>query len=446
MRTIELLRPAVVGLAVAVIVVADRATVATAQSNVQFRDTPAAQAFLAKDYALALEEFEKLREANPGNLLVLRYLAITLDQLGRYDEALAVYDEALAAASDNPELHYHRAVTAYNAQRGAEAVASFRRAAELAPGSRYAELAVQYLDAIAQQYAQRQAPGKPKRFGIYAMAGFQHDDNIPAQADDVPGTSDGERFTGYFNLDYYLHQSSRWQATASVNGYGSWYRDGLFDEFEIPQYMGSLRLQRSGSLGSLPYIGSIDYDHRLVERADGELYSRSNAVTLGLRVTFKENTATYAYYRYTDDSFEDEGFNPVFSSRDADNHYLGLRQTWFFAEGRGNVSAEINYERNIADGLNFDMEGYSATLSAVFPLPAGFRTDVSVTYGEEDYDKFAGPVIRETTRRQVSLGLSRRFGQRLYTRVDYNYLDEESSYDVLTFDRTVWGMSLSYVY
>ncbi len=419
---------------------------ARAEGAVRFQDTAAAQAFARKDYATALDEFQALLDANPGNVLVMRYTAITLDLLGRVDDAMALYDDAIALAPGNAELHYHRGVTAYNANRGSEAIASFRRAAELAPQSRYAELSARYLDAIAEQYAQRQPVGKPKRFGVYALVGYQHDDNISARPDDAPGVRDGDRYTGYVNLDYHLHQSPEWLVTTSVNAYGSWYEDALFDDFEIPQYMGSLRLQKSGTTERFPYLGTINYDYRRVEFADGELYSRSHALTLGLRLSFERRMATYGYYQYTDDDFADEGFDPVFSSRDADNHLVGLRQTWFVADGRGDVSVELKYERNRADGLNFDMDGVSGTVSARMPLPADWFLDVSATYGKEDYDRFAGPVARETTRRQATIGLSRWFAKRFNVRFDYSYLDEASSYDVLSFDRYVWGVSVSYAY
>lgn len=419
---------------------------ASAQAPMRFRDTPGAKAFIAKDYPRALEEFRKLREANPNNTLILRYLAITLDQLGRYREAIDVYKEALAIAPNKPSLHYHLGVTYYNARLGNEAVASFRRAMELARGSHYAELASRYLDAIAQQQAQQQRAGTPQRVGAYVQGGYQYDDNIPAAPDGVAGTRRDSRFTGYVNLDYYLHRSPVWLVMASVNGYDSWYDDETFDAFEIPQYGGDLRVQRTGTMGQYPYISSLNYNYRKVELSDGDPFSSSHSVTLGLRMNFTEGTATYGYYRYTDDDFEDEGFDSAFSSRDADNHAAGLRHTWFFTERQGQVSVGLDYERNDADGVNFEMDGLNGRLSAIFPLPWSLRVDVAVGYGEDDYRKFAGPVRRETERTTVSAGVSRWFGRHFQVRLDYSDWDEESTYDQLTYDRTVWGASLNYVY
>jgi hypothetical protein len=51
-------------------------------------DTPAGKAFRARQYDVALAELEKMVAANPRDALALRFLAITLDRLGRYREAI----------------------------------------------------------------------------------------------------------------------------------------------------------------------------------------------------------------------------------------------------------------------------------------------------------------------------------------------------------------------
>ena len=439
------IRPAVLTLVLLVTFVAQALPSAVAQSPMRFRDTPGAKAFLAKNYPRALEEFNRLRQANPNNTLILRYLAITLDQLGRYAEAINIFREALAIAPNKPSLHYHLGVTYYNARLGNEAIASFRRAIELAQGSRYAELASRYLDAIAQQQAQQQRPGTPKRIGAYVQGGYQYDNNVAAAPTGTGARSDS-RITGYANLDFYLHRSPVWLATVSVNGYGIRHDDEAFKDFETAQYGGDLRLQRTGTMGKIPTISSINYNYRKVELADGNPYSASHTITLGLRMNLTEGTATYGYYRYTNDDFEQQGFDPAFSSRDADNHAAGLRHTWFFAKRQGQLSLGLDYQKNNADGVNFEMDGLNGRISAIFPLFWALRADIDVGYGEDDYSKFAGPVRRETERATVSAGLSRWFGRHFQLRLNYSYRDEESSYDELTYDRTVWGANLNYVY
>ncbi|HEC11991.1 MAG TPA: tetratricopeptide repeat protein [Acidiferrobacteraceae bacterium] len=421
-------------------------TDAAAQSPMRFRDTPGAKAFVAKDYPRALEEFRRLRQANPNNTLILRYLAITLSQLGRYQEAIGIFKEALAIAPNKAWIHYHLGVTYYNARLGKQAAASFRRVMALAQGTQYAQLASRYLDAIAQQQSQQQRIGTPQRFGAFVQGGYQYDNNIPAAANGVAGPRGGNRFTGYVNLDYYLHRSPVWLVTASINGYQNWYDGNNFNALETPQYSGGLRAQRTGTLGRYPYIGSVNYNYRRVYLSDGSPYSRSHALTLGLRMNLSKTTATYGYYRYTNDDFAAEGFDPVFSSRDANNHALGLRHTWYFAQRQGQVSVGLDYQKNDARGLNFEMDSLSGKINAIFPLPWALRAEFDVGYGTDDYSQFVGPVRRKTDRKTVSAGLSRWFGQRVQMRLDYSYRDEASSYDQLSYDRTVWGASLNYVY
>ena len=415
-------------------------------AQVQFKDTEAAKAFIAKDFDRALEEFQKLRESNPNNTLILQYLAITLKQLGRFDEAIDIFREALAIAPNNPALNYQLGVTFYNAKRGDEAVDSFTQTKDLAPESRYAELAAQYLDAISQQRAQNQVSGAPKRFGIFAQAGYQYDDNIPAFPDGIGGDRTDNRYTGYLNLDFYLHRSPTWLITTSLNGYGTWYEESEFEVFEAPQYSANIRLQRTHVLGKIPAISSIDYNYRKVDFFDETTYSRSNSLTLGLRLNLSRATATYGFYQYTEDNFSAEGFDPLFSSRDADNHMIGLRHTWFFANRRGQFAFGIDYEDNNADGINFEYDGFSASLDAVIPLFWKMRGDLGVRYGEDSYDMFAGPVTRETDRISYTAGFSRWINRNFQWRFTYNYWDEDSSYDELSYDRAVWGLNLNYVY
>ncbi len=440
------LRPAPVMLVLLLIVLADSQQSTEAQSESRFQDTTAAKAFIAMDYSLALDEFLKLRESNPNNTLILRYLAITLDQLGRYEDAINIYNEAIASAPTKPSLYYHLGVTYYNARKENEAVTAFNTAISLAKDSTYAEMSHAYLDAIGQQVAQQQQVGAPQRFSAYVQAGYQDNNNVLAAHDSADLSPGAKSFTGYVNLDYYLINSPVWIATASLNAYGNKYKDDTYESFETSQIGGGLRFQRTGTMGKYPYIGSFNYTYRETELSDGEPYSKSHSATFGLRLNLTGNTATYGYYRYTDDNFLIEGFDPIFSSRDADNHVIGLSQTWFFAERQGQVSFGLDYEKNDADGVNFVMDGLGANIAAAFPLPWTLRLDLNASYGEDNYSKFAGPVRRETDQSNLSASLSRWFGRYFQVQLNYSNLDEKSSYDELSYDSTTWGVNLNYVY
>ena len=57
----------------------------------------------------------------------------TLDRLGRYEEALASYDQALAVTPDHADTWIHRGCALYSLDRYEEALASFDRVLALTP-------------------------------------------------------------------------------------------------------------------------------------------------------------------------------------------------------------------------------------------------------------------------------------------------------------------------
>jgi hypothetical protein len=336
-------------------------------------------------------------------------------------------------------------VTQYNARQADAAVASFRRVQQLAAGSEYANYAARYLDAIARQRVQQQVAGAPKRFSVFAQGGIQYDDNVYA----APGDSDlqgATRASGYLSLEYHLHRTPDWLATLGLSGYGVWYSEDGFDALATTTSGASTLLQRTGTLGKYPFVGSIRYEYSEARRGEGGRYSRSNGLTTGLRLNLSKNTATHAWYRYRVDDFTDEGFDPVYSSRDADNHAVGLRQVWYFAGRRGQLNGGIEYQHNDADGLNFVMDGTTYSVGLVVPLPRDWRCDLGVSYGEEDYTKFVGPVRRESETWTYSAALSRWFGSHVLLRLDYNLVDSDSTYDQLGYRRETVGTSISYVH
>ena len=71
---------------------------------------------------------------------------------------------------------------------------------------------------------------------------------------------------------------------------------------------------------------------------------------------------------------------------------------------------------------------------------------LSVDYEDHEYPDFVGPVMRETEIYRYSLAFSRWFGKHLFGRIRVSEHREKSSYTNLSYDRTTWGLDLSYVY
>lgn len=432
------------GALVATLLLCGAAPPARAQ-GVPLADTPAGQAFKARQYDVALVEFQKLAAENPRDALVLRFVAITLDRLGRYEGAIAAYRLALALQPDNAATQFHLAVTYYKSGAIDAADESFRRVLDLAAESLYADYSRRYLAALAEQRARLQPPA-PAPFSLFAEVGVQYDSNIPAAPSDsdlFAGKHGGIRLLEYVAAEYRFVRSSGWLGVLGGSTYQAQYPDDAFDGFGLSTYSGTLSLQKEAKLGGFPLTGSVRYEFNAVFLG-GDEYSQSHVATAGLRADVTQRLTPDLYYRFTLDDFEDEGFDPAISSRDADNQAVGVGLTWHFAGRKGSVRLGYEYQKNQADGINFDFEGHRVALTGSAPIAWGIQGTLEADYTRETYDRFQGPVRRKTDRWRVGGSLSRWLWRGLFGKLTFGYTDEDSSYAVLSYRRWVIGASVGY--
>jgi len=407
--------------------------------------SPAAEAFKRGDFDAALSEFRRLAEAFPGDPDVLRFEAITLDRLGRYDEAIEIFEKSLAAAPESVAGRFHLGVTYYKARREAKATNQFQLVVQLAPQSPYGKAAAQYLTTLAKQLSVSQRPGAPNPFGVYAQIAYNNDDNIPALATGVPGEREDYRGSAYLSVDYHFLRRPDWTGSVQASTYGSRYSDDKFKGFDVDQYSLSATLQRQFKWGVIPSIVSVRLEHLDVD-LDNNAYSASNSGRVALRMAFTDANSTDFYYRYTRDNFAADGFDPAFSSRDAGNHVMGISPTWYFAGRDHSVQVGLEYEDNNADGVNFNHNGFNASVTTRFTLPAQVRLTLGASYRNVDYPDFAGPIRRETDRAEYWVAVSKWFGTHFLVRAHYENRDEDSTIDSLSYGREAWGVEFSYVY
>lgn len=420
---------------------------ARAEQPLHFTDTPAAKAFQAGRFEEAVAELLRLRETNPDNLLVLRYLAMSYDRLGRYNAALLVYIEALSIDPENIALLYHSGETLYRLRYADDARRHFQLVLAGAPESEYAALARQYLDAITYQVVARRPPGEPERISLYAEVVYAHDDyRIPGAPGEPDQNSRNDRITEYLSAELNLVRQPRLVASIDFSGYGAQYVRNRDTAQDIWQYGAGATLQYSERIGRTPAVGSLRYVHQEVRFDGGPDYSESDGATIAVQLGFFSNGVTRVYYRYTSDRFENDGFDAAFSSRDAELHAGGLQQTIYLFDRSVWFTASAAFQDNQAEGLNYDFDGptYSALVSV--PLVVGLRLDVGYEYAKDVYRNFTGPTRRETERHEWSASLYRWIGRSLLVRARFADIQEDSTLPGLSYDRTGVGVSAAYVH
>ncbi len=412
-------------------------------------DTKAGIAFKEKNYSVALDEFNLLLDANPGHELITRYIGMTMDRLGRYSEAIAVFRGLLNDHTDDPAVLFNLGGSLYNAKQLDESILVFSKVVELAPDSKYAEFANQYISALSQQLAQIRGRGSPKKFGLFFQSAYQRDDNIPAAPTTrslAAGSRSGARFQNYLSLDYYFVRNSVWVGSIGISHADTSYLDTQFDPFDVSQSSARLGIQRVTRIANIPSLISANYRFLDIDLDDSGDYSESHTIDLGLRLDLNSRTSTKLYFSRTKDDFRSEGFLPAVSSRDADINTIGLTQYWYYSQRRGVVSLGIEYEDTDADGTNFNKEGKRVNLQVRVPLGWKLTGDIGARYTDYEYPDFSGPVQRRTESWYYSAGLSRWFAGKYLLQLQYSAQDEDSTYDSLTYERNMWGVKFNYVY
>jgi len=422
-------------------------SVSRAEELMRFAETEAARAFQAGRYDIAVKELLRLRETNPDNLLVLRYLAMSYDRIGQVNDALRVYIAALTLDPENVALLYHSGETLYNARYVEDARRHFLEVIALAPESEYARRARAWLAAQSRQEIAQQPPGPPPAFSLRLALGWRRDEyRFEAPEPGLDRNSTTDRLTETVTVEYFPVRQSDWVVALDATGYGAQVLRNRDAANDLRQWAAGARVQRVVEWAGVGWTGLARGFHQGVRFDGGPDYSRTSGAALQVGAGWSPHALTQTTYRFTADDFEDDGFDAAFSSRDAQNHAIGLEQSLFFYGNCVRVSLGAEYAENDAEGRNFDFDGPAVRASVGLPLWWGARFDAAYAYRKETYRNFAGPVRRKTERSEWNIAVSRWFGQRWLASLHFDDANEESTIRALSYERRAWGASVAYVY
>ena len=427
----------------------------------EFLRSPGATAFKDKKYNAALLGFEALLQDYPDDVLVLRYLGITYDQLGRYEDAIATFGKAMKLAPKRPALHYFLGVTYFKMRKDDRAVRNFNTCIALALDSIYAQRAKRVLEIIERQKAEYKTPGPPRAWKLYAQVGVQHDDNV-LLAPDVENPPSGFvppdagfSFVEYLSGSYIVLRHENWRLKAEFSTYQSQHFESDLHDLDLSTFEPAVELSYATAVWDRPLSAVVHYAYN-VALLDGDRFSRSHEVTTSLRVRPYEHALTTPFFRISFDEFDNDGVLPSFTSRDATNKSYGIKQYLFFNGDRDYLSAGYEAQFNTADGNIFGFDGHKFILSASVGLPWLLRLDLGAEYAEEDYNfktvEGGSPVgpDRQSKRQVYSAALSRKLSRELLDKLavslSYSYTREDSNFALLEYERHVVTLVMAYTF
>ncbi len=236
-----------------------------------------------------------------------------------------------------------------------------------------------------------------------------------------------------------------WVMGAEFSTYQSQHTESDLDDFNVSTLNISPYFNYTSTLLGRPFSPYLRYDFYYV-LLGGDSFSNSHIINASFNIGITRNTLTVPFYLLTFYDFDDEGFDPDISSRDAVNNAVGIRQYFFFLQRATNIWFSYEFQRNDADGLNFNYNAHKVGGGFSFPITWGVRTDASAEYGREDYPDFQAVRDRETNRQTYSVRISRNIIARIFGAFSYSYTNEDSNFDVLEYDRHIitWSLFVSY--
>lgn len=417
-----------------------------ALTDIEFLESTAISEFKKDNYETAISQFTELQQQYPNNLLVLRYLGIAMDRAGRHQDAIQTLSKLVKQIPYSAAAHFHLANAYYSAGNTDSAEEHYRRALALSPMTQYARFSKIRLREIGQQYLTLRRLGPAGKWVFYAQTSVIYDNNVAALPDDnsPPSGREASRVTGFVNLERHFSRLGDWSKTLNLSLFKSYYPDEDFDSFEVDQARAGFQLQRKFTIAQK--IGRFRLGARYTHSyLGGDRYSDIVRANMGVELGLTRQTSSALSVNLSDKNYQEEGFDPVFSSRDATRSSVSLRHLWFSRFEKVQLGIGAQYFNDDADGLNFVKDGYRFNVHAKYALTKHWRLKLAASYLDEDYPDFVGPIRRETERTDLTVGLTRRWGSHITSTISMIRTNVDSSIDTLSYDRTVWGLHIGYL-
>jgi tetratricopeptide (TPR) repeat protein len=364
------------------------------------------QAFAVQDYEKALGAFEAAAAAGMSGPAVQFNIGVCAYKTGRWARAESAFTEVARTPEMAALAHYNLGLVALGAGRQDEAMRWFTRVERESNEDRLRSLAIAQLTRM---------PPPPERnwfaFGSFA-AGY--DDNVAlVSGGDVLGVSGTDDTFGELQI----------LAAAPLSG--PWRFDGglvLLDYQDLNEF-DQLSLN-AGARYRVP-VGKWNVDTALqlaYSTLDGEGFENKQALLLQAARPLTDEWRVRARYRFS----KIDGLGG-FSGLDGHKHDVGLRGTW--RRGPWDVTIDYRFDKTDYDEATLSYDRHQISADLQYELDGNWTVEAGLSRDRSRYDVSANGTEDRT---ELSLGVSREFGDTWRALVRYSYANNEA--DLPEFD------------
>lgn len=397
-----------------------------------------------KAYQDAISHLEEVYKKEPEREDLGYFLGFAYYQIGEYKKELSYLETAKTRDRTIESLTlYYIGLARHQLGMTKEAVVAYKQLIITDPTSPLAAPSQRLIEVIEIEERLK------RRFGLEFTTKLQYDDNvILVPTTNVYGLRDRDRkslvMLIYLRGEYFFIRNPTLDLSASY---------GLFQtltwslrNMDVQDHILSLDLLKRGNIGKMPYNFRINYTYDYLFLDYHYFLQRHTIRPLFILM---ENQTNLSVLQYT---FQVKEFRekPLFveDARDAVNHEAGFVHFLRFNDAKHYIKAGYFYDREYAEGDNWDYEGNKVVTGFQYTFPKDVRLNVDYEYKRIRYENinifFEDEGKRRDIDRAISIALSKDIKENLTISLEYMNRRNSSSIALYDYEKNLYSVGLSW--
>jgi len=398
--------------------------------------------FSMEDYPKAMTWLKRARRDDPYNALILLYLGATYQRMGRYRRSIRYVREAKELDPKVAQMsEFYLAIAYMGMGRDKKAAEALRTCIEMDPTSEVAVRAQEYVSKVPEKE-------KPeKRWDVSGTLSFQYDDNVILKpeglttAELITRESD-YRGVGFFWGEYRFLQGIPWVGGVRYSLYQSVHT--RLHDYDLTNNAASLYGGYQGQVMGLPYKVQADYEYQHTLLNNTRYLARHSGI---FSLDFSETPflLTQLTYRGQKKHFYNQLYLGTADDRNSFNHMAGVTQYLFFAGKTRHLYGGYFFDKDDADGNNWDYKGHLASAGFYTPLIYGIRFRAKSEFYWQNFDHTQTTFLERRKDREWTqhVSLDRDFRKYLNLSAYYVHQHHHSNLDVFKYRRNIYFLSIT---
>jgi len=379
------------------------------------------------DFKKSAELFEKYIQSNPDDATANYLAGISFFKEKQYEKALPYFQKA-SEIDPKAKLNsiYHAGLCYEKTGQKKLAYEKFRYVKDNDKGNDF-------------PFIKEQTP-KAKSFSIYSEIGYEFNDNVPVQPDDLDlydkhfleyEDEDDHALYCFLSGKYKIVNKKKFQLGIGYDHYQSFYSD--LSDYDLTGSIFNLFLKFRIEKLSL----NLDYKPSFYW-LDSEKYLMQHSVSPGIQLNFNKYFSSRLSYSFHSNNYD------INEDRDGNSNDVFLDMFYSFDKNIGTLFGGIGFGNNSSDHPDYEYDRIKLRLGLYLKMALGFDTKLNMEYYENNYDNIDSiyPIKREDSKLFTSLALSKKiFYDWMKLKLEYNYTDNDSNIKDFKYRKNVIGLS-----